>query len=241
MLECRLWDDLRVDVNANARFPGYRFPAVIIGHGLYGVLKVWHHLRREGLEVSRCRVARLMKDAGLAGVRRGKVFRTTRADANATRPPGLVDRVFTAFVSDVFSRRIVGWRTAASMPTQLPLDALEMALWTRARAGQDVDGVVHHSDAGCQGGPLRLSTTNHQACWLSNSSHGVCSTLKLDERWNNELTTTLAGSNLVPRSLQLSVDFLRTHDVYSHPVGGPSYAWRNASDYHNPVPRLTAS
>ena len=55
---------------------------------------------------------------------------------------------FTAFVTDVFSRRIVGWRTATSMPTELPLDALEMAQWTRSRAGQLVDGLVHHSDAG---------------------------------------------------------------------------------------------
>jgi len=53
---------------------------------------------------------------------------------------------FTAFVSDVFSRRIVGWRTACRMPTELPLDALEMALWTRAGAGQSVDGLIHHSD-----------------------------------------------------------------------------------------------
>jgi putative transposase len=53
--------------------------------------------------------------------------------------------VFTAFVSDVFSRRIVGWRTVLSMLTEPPLDALEMALWTRALAGQRVDGVVHHS------------------------------------------------------------------------------------------------
>jgi putative transposase len=65
--------------------------------------------------------------------------------------------VFTAFVSDVFSRRIVGWRTAASMPIELPLDALEMALWTRGRAGETddqgrLDGLVHHSDAGSQPG-----------------------------------------------------------------------------------------
>ncbi len=53
--------------------------------------------------------------------------------------------MFTAYVYDVFSRRIVGWRTATSMPTELPLDALEMALWTRARAGEVVDGLVHHS------------------------------------------------------------------------------------------------
>ena len=60
---------------------------------------------------------------------------------------------FTAFVSDVFSRRIVGWRTTCSMPTALPLDALEMALWTRDRAGHTdpdgrLEGLVHHSDAG---------------------------------------------------------------------------------------------
>ncbi len=57
---------------------------------------------------------------------------------------------FTAFVQDVFSRRIVGWRTASSMPTELPLDALEMALWTRQHAGHDPAGVIHHSDAGSQ-------------------------------------------------------------------------------------------
>lgn len=58
--------------------------------------------------------------------------------------------VFTAFVSDVYSRRIVGWRTKATMPTELPLDALEMALWTRQQADQLVEGLVHHSDAGSQ-------------------------------------------------------------------------------------------
>jgi putative transposase len=145
-----------------------------IGRGLYGARKVWHQLRREGQVVARCTVERLMRADGLQGARRGRRFVTTRADATAARPPDLVERdftanepnelwvvdftyvatwsgmAFTAFVSDVCSRRIVGWRTAASMPTELPLDALEMALWTRARAGEDVDGVVHHSDAGSQ-------------------------------------------------------------------------------------------
>jgi len=147
-----------------------------IGRGLYGAGKVWHQLRREGTMVGRCRVERLMRTAGLKGVRRGKAFVTTKSDPVATRPPDLVARdftaarpnqlwvvdftyvptwsgmAFTAFVSDVFSRRIVGWRTSSSMPTELPLDALEMALWTRAGAGQSVDGVIHHSDAGTQGG-----------------------------------------------------------------------------------------
>ena len=72
---------------------------------------------------------------------------------------------FTAFVSDAFSRRIVGWRTAGSMPTELPLDALEMALWTREHAGEDITGVIQHSDAGSQGGFKRSSQhPDQQGC-----------------------------------------------------------------------------
>lgn len=153
-----------------------------LGRGLYGARKVWHQLRREGIEVPRCRVERLMRQAGLRGVRRGRPMITTKADRAAVRPPDLVERdftairpnqlwvvdftyvptwsgmAFTAFVSDVFSRRIVGWRTAPSMPTELPLDALEMALWARARAGEPVDGLVHHSDAGAQYTAIRYAS-----------------------------------------------------------------------------------
>jgi len=131
--------------------------------------------------VPRCQVERLMRRAGLRGARRGKRVVTTRADRAASRAPDLVRRNFTAarpnrlwvvdltyvstwegmaysaFVSDVWSRRIVGWRTAASMPTELPLDALEMALWIRARNGEPVAGVIHHSDAGGQPGFKRSS------------------------------------------------------------------------------------
>jgi putative transposase len=151
------------------------------GRRLYGARKMWHQLRREGIQVARCTVERLMRDAGLHGVRRGRRVVTTTPDPHAPRPPDLVERdftasrpnqlwvvdftyvptwsgtVFTAFVSDVYSRRIVGWRTAPEMPSELPLDALEMALWTRARAGQDVDGVVHHSDAGGQYTAIRYA------------------------------------------------------------------------------------
>jgi putative transposase len=140
------------------------------------------HLRREGPAVARCTVERLMRADGMRGARRDRrPFITTRPDPVAARPPDLVQRnfaasrpnelwvvdftyiatwsgfAFTAFVSDVHSRRIVGWRTAASMPTELPLDALEMALWTRARAGQSVRGVRHHSDAGGQNVAIRCS------------------------------------------------------------------------------------
>jgi putative transposase len=152
-----------------------------IGRCLYGARKVWHQLRREGFAVPRCRVERLMRTAGLRGARRGRAFRTTRPDPAAARPADLVRRnftaerpnqlwvvdftyvptwsgmAFTALVSDVFSRRIVGWRTAAAMRTELPLDALEMALWTRACAGAQVTGVVHHSDAGAQYTSIRYA------------------------------------------------------------------------------------
>jgi putative transposase len=151
------------------------------GRGLYGARKVWLQLAREGIVVPRCQVERLMRSAGLRGIRRGRPFVTTRADRAAARPPDLVRRdftaaapnllwvvdftyvptwagmAFTAFVTDVFSRRIVGWRTAASMPAGLPLDALEMALWTRTSAGQSAGGVIHHSDAGSQYTSIRYS------------------------------------------------------------------------------------
>ncbi len=140
------------------------------GRGVAGYRKMWHLLKRDGVVAPRCQVARLMRAHGMQGVVRGKKFVTTRPDGSAPRPPDLVGRdftasrpnqlwivdftyvptwagmAFTAFVTDVCSRRIVGWRTASRMPTELPLDALEMALWVRERACQDVTGVVHHSD-----------------------------------------------------------------------------------------------
>jgi putative transposase len=163
-----------------------------LGRGLAGVRKVWHLLRRDATiadrfgSVARCTVERLMRQAGLQGVRRGRRFITTKPDPGAQRPPDLVDRdftaeapnrlwivdftyvatwsgmAFTAFVSDVFSRRIVGWRTTCSMPTELPLDALEMALWTRGRAGHTdpdgrLEGLIHHSDAGSQYTAIRYA------------------------------------------------------------------------------------
>jgi putative transposase len=151
------------------------------GRRVAGYRKMWHLLRRDGHQVARCTVARLMRQAGLRGVVRGRTWRTTVADPAAARPADLVGRDFTAaapnrlwvvdftyvptwsgtgftaFVTDVFSRRIVGWRTANRMPTELPLDALEMALWVRQRAGQDVAGVVHHSDAGSQYTAIRYA------------------------------------------------------------------------------------
>lgn len=151
------------------------------GRGIAGYRKMWHLLNRDGIQVARCTVERLMRQLGLRGIRRGRQFVTTKAEATAIRPPDHVQRCFhadrpnelwvvdftyvptwtgmgfTAFVTDVFSRRIVGWRTMSRMPTDLPLDALDMALWIRDQAGQDVTGVVQHSDAGAQYTALRYS------------------------------------------------------------------------------------
>ncbi len=122
---------------------------------VYGADKVWRQMNREGLEVARCTVERLMKRLGLAGVRRGKIVRTTIPDKAVPCPLDRVNRQFradrpnqlwvsdftyvstwqgwlyVAFVIDVFARRIVGWRVSRSMRTDFVLDALEQALYAR--------------------------------------------------------------------------------------------------------------
>jgi putative transposase len=139
---------------------------------VYGVRKVWHQLRREDVEVGRDHVGRLMDELGLCGVTRTKKVRTTNPAPVSERPADLVDRVFaatapdrlwvadltyvwtrggfcySAFIIDAFSRRIVGWRVSSSLRTDLALDALEMAIWSRG--DRDLDGLIHHSDRGVQ-------------------------------------------------------------------------------------------
>ncbi len=137
---------------------------------VYGARKVWRQLLREGTQVARCTVERLMRDMGLQGVVRGRKFKTTIPDESAARPADLVNRDFTteapnrlwvadltyvrtksgfvyvAFVTDVFSRNIVGWCASTSLKTDLPLNALEQALYAR----EDAKGLIHHSDRGSQ-------------------------------------------------------------------------------------------
>ena len=138
---------------------------------VYGVRQVWRQLRREGVPVARCTVARLMGDMGLAGVIRGKPVRTTVSDKAAPCPLDRVNRqfrapapnmlwvsdftyvstwsgfVYVAFVIDVFARRIVGWRASRSAHAGFVLDALEQALHERRPSG---GRLVHHSDRGSQ-------------------------------------------------------------------------------------------
>jgi putative transposase len=139
---------------------------------VYGVRKVWRQLRREGIAAPRCRIARLMRQLGLAGAVRGRTVRTTISNPAAPCPLDRVNRQFrvpspnalwvsdftyvatwqgfayVAFVIDAFARRIVGWRVSRTAHAAFVLDALEQALSARRplRGG----GLVHHSDRGVQ-------------------------------------------------------------------------------------------
>ncbi len=140
--------------------------------GVYGARKVHAQLRREGHTRARCTVERLMRRDGLRGVTRARGPRTTIAGDAAELPQDLVERAFTAtrpdqlwvadityirtfagwvyaaFVTDVFSRRVVGWQLSTNLRTDLALDALEMGIWTREHDGHDTTGLTHHSDRG---------------------------------------------------------------------------------------------
>lgn len=142
-----------------------------VNYRVYGAHKLWKAARRAGHDIGRDQVARLMTELGIRGVRRGKRIFTTRRDDQATRPADLVNRKFVAsapnqlwvtdltyvatwsgvayvcFITDAFSRLIVGWRVASNMRTEMVLDALEMARWSR---GTRLEGLVAHSDAGGQ-------------------------------------------------------------------------------------------
>ena len=145
---------------------------------VYGVRKMWRAARRTGLRLGRDQVGRLMRIAGIQGVRRGVHHtRTTTRDERAPRHPDLVKRgwkrpnrpdaiwvadftyvwtgcgfVYTSFITDVYSRRILGWKTSSSKTSDLVTGALQQALATRRRASSEftAEGLIHHSDAGSQ-------------------------------------------------------------------------------------------
>ncbi len=147
-------------------------------YGVYGARKVWLTLNRarpvDTPPIARCTVERLMSELGLAGAVRGKVKRTTISDPRAPKPHDLVERNFaplapdrlweadftycstwsgwcyTAFVIDAYARRILGWSVATTMTSQLVLDGVEQAIWTRHREGKDLAGLTAHHDHGSQ-------------------------------------------------------------------------------------------
>jgi transposase InsO family protein len=174
--------------------------------GVYGARKVWRQLLREGVEVARCAVERLMGEKGLRGVVRGRKCKTTIPDDLAERPRDLVKRNFTAerpnqlwvadltyvvtwrgfvyvaFIIDVFSRKIVGWRVSNSLRSDLALDALEQALQDRTRLGD----LIHHSDRGVQYLSIRYTERLSEAG--INASVG-----SIGDSYDNALAETING------------------------------------------------
>ena len=181
---------------------------------VYGARKIWRQLSRESIEAARCTVERLMKRLGLQGVVRGRRCRTTISNPKAVHPSDLVKRQFTAtrpnqlwvadftyvatwigfvyvaFVTDVFSRRIVGWRVSTSMRAELVLDALEQALWARTRPKSLLKGaaasLIHHSDKGSQYLSIRYTERLIEA--------GIqASTGKTGDAYDNAMAETING------------------------------------------------
>ena len=175
---------------------------------VYGTEKVWKQLRRERVEVGRDRVGRLMAELELEGAVRGKSWRTTIPSSISSRPADLVDRdfnatapnrlwvadltyvstwrgvVYTAFVTDVFSRYIVGWKVSTTLRAELALDALEMAIWSRGTT--DLQGLVHHSDRGVQ--YLAIRYTERLA-----DAGAVCSVGSRGDSYDNALAESVIG------------------------------------------------
>jgi len=176
--------------------------------GVYGIEKVWRQLNREGIKIGRDRVARLMDEMELSGVVRGRKKRTTVPAELSARPADLVARQFTAaapnqlwvadltyvstwsgfvyvaFVIDVFSRLIVGWRVSNSLHADLALDALEMAMWRRQHA--DLTGLIHHSDRGVQYLSIRYTERLAEA-------GAVCSVGSRGDSYDNALAEAVNG------------------------------------------------
>ena len=196
-------------------------------YSVYGAHKLWRAARRAGIDVGRDQVARLMRLAGIEGIRRRRRVRTTRPTEGAVRPADLVERDFSAtrpnrlwvsdltyvatwagvayvcFIIDAFSRRIVGWRVAAHMRTSMVLDALEMA---RASRGTHLGGLVAHSDAGSQFTSVR---------WGERLAElgAVPSVGSVGDSYDNALAETVIG--------------LYKTELIRGPTGGP---WRNVDD-----------
>ncbi|MDH1438251.1 IS3 family transposase [Acinetobacter johnsonii] len=174
--------------------------------GRYGIRKVWQKLKREGYIIARCTVARLMKNLGIQGVWRGKNKQTTRSRDDQKRAPDLVKRnfradqpnhlwvadftyiqtnsgwVYTAFIIDVFSRAIVGWKVSTRMNTDMVLDALEQALHDRGMP----KNVIHHSDRGVQ--YLSIRYTNRLEAANLRASVGTTG-----DSYDNALAETVNG------------------------------------------------
>jgi putative transposase len=206
---------------------------------VYGARKVWRQLNREGIAVARCTVERLMRHEGISGAARGKTVRTTVPDQSRKCADDLVKRqftarrpnqlwvadftycstwsgmVYTAFVVDVFSRRIVGWHTGTTITTELPLHALEMAMWSR---DGDIKDLIHHSDRGSQYTSIRYTERLIEA-------GAECSVGTTGDSYDNALAESVIGlykTELIRKKApwktidQLEIATLEWVDWYNH-------------------------
>ncbi|MDR0459260.1 MAG: IS3 family transposase [Coriobacteriales bacterium] len=191
--------------------------AVILGiwddnYCCWGAKKVWRELHRRGIDAARCTVERLMGEIGIYGAVRGKVKHTTIAGKNAKRAEDLVKRVFwapcpnliwvadftyvstwegwcyTAFVTDVFARRIIGWAVSSRMNQQLVASAFKMAVYARKNEGSgDFSSLTCHHDAGSQ------YTSDDFVALLA--LHGVKDSVgSVGDAYDNALAENLHGS-----------------------------------------------
>jgi putative transposase len=183
-------------------------------YGVFGARKVWLTLNRQRAagepSIARCTVERLMAELGLAGAVRGKVKRTTISDPRTPKPLDLVNRNFrphapdrlwvadftyvstwsgwcyTAFVIDAYARRILGWSVSTTMTSQLVVDAVDQAVWTRHRDGRDLTGLIAHHDHGVQ--YLSIAYSEHlDAAGIKPSTGAVGSS------FDNALAETING------------------------------------------------
>lgn len=225
-------------------------------YSVYGIRKMWHAMNRAGWKIGRDQTARLMRLAGLHGVRRGRSVVTTRPGDSPDYRPDLVNRqfkadapnqlwvadityvrttsgfVYTAFVTDVFSRKIVGWSTRASMKTEtLPLEALEQAIQS---ARGNLEGLVHHSDHGSQ----YVSIVYNDKL----ADHGIIpSTGSIGDSYDNALAETVNG--LYKSELIYSRRWESLIDV-EYATMNWVYWWNNqrlheALGYHTPEETIT--
>jgi transposase InsO family protein len=202
--------------------------------GVYGARKIHAVLNREGVNVARCTVERLMRAEGLRGIPREKTRRTTFGEgAETERPEDLVKRKFiatgpnqlwvadltyvrthagwtyVAFVLDVFSRMVVGWQVSTSLRTDLALDALDMGLWARGRAGHDVTGLIHHSDRGVQYRAIRYTERLAEA-------EAVASVGSKGDSYDNAMAEALNS--------------LFKAECIRNPIMRPAGGWKNVAD-----------
>lgn len=202
--------------------------------GVYGARKIHAELNRQGIRVARCTVERLMRAEGLRGITREKTRKTTVSEgAQTERPLDLVQRsfvatapnqlwvadltyvrthagwVYVAFVLDVFSRMIVGWQASTSLRTDLALDALDMGLWARQRAGRDVTGLIHHSDRGVQYRAIRYTERLAEA-------QAVASVGSKGDSYDNAMAEALNS--------------LFKAECIRNPAMRPAGGWKNVTD-----------